>query len=275
MIGVLARDAEHPVVREFFELFKTPWEFYRSGSHYEVLICSDIRLPGNSAKLIIVYGAEQKPFDQQKGIESHSPCTNPILSYKGRQIPIYGRCTTFESPTWQTLLHESTQKPAALEISSNGQKLVRIGFDLFQEIHHLLTRGQPLVQARIPALELHITVLRDLILSCGIALLEIPPVPAGFTFIVCLTHDVDHAGIKNHKFDHTMFGFLYRALIGSVIELLSGRKTLKRVAINWMAAFSLPLVHLGKVSMASVPYQTGCDSHPSGPNRRRGIPFQR
>ena len=245
MIGVLASDAEHPMVREFFELFKTPWEFYRSGSHYEVLICSDIRLPGNSAKLIIVYGAEQKPFDQQKGIESHSHRPNTILSYKGRQIPIYGHCITFESPTFQTLLHDSTQRPAALEMSSNGQKLVRIGFDLFREIHYLLTLGQPLAQARIPALELHITVLRDLILSCGIALLEIPPIPAGFTFIVCLTHDVDHAGIKNHKFDHTMFGFLYRALIGSVIELLSGRKSLKRVAINWMAAFSLPLVHLG------------------------------
>jgi hypothetical protein len=122
---------------------------------------------------------------------------------------------------------------------------VRIGFDLFQEIHHLLTRGQPLAQARIPTLELHTTVLRDLILSCGIALIEIPPIPAGFTFIVCLTHDVDHAGIRNHKFDHTMFGFLYRAIIGSVLELFRGRKTLKHVAVNWMAAFSLPLVHLG------------------------------
>lgn len=245
MIGVLASDAEHPVVREFFELFKTPWEFYRNGTQYEVLICSDIRLPSNSAKLVLLYGAKQQPFDQRKGINLHSRHANTVLSYKGSRIPIYGSCITFESSAFQTLLHESTQRPAALEISSNGQKLVRIGFDLFQEVHHLLTRGQPLAQARIPALELHITVLRDLILSCGIALIEIPPIPAGFTFIVCLTHDVDHAGIKNHKFDRTMFGFLYRALVGSVVELFSGRKSLKHVAINWMAALSLPLVHLG------------------------------
>ena len=32
MIGVIADPAEHNVVREFFELFKTPWEFYRAGS---------------------------------------------------------------------------------------------------------------------------------------------------------------------------------------------------------------------------------------------------
>jgi hypothetical protein len=245
MIGVLASNAEHPVIREFFELFKTPWEFYRSGAQYEVLICTGLWLPDNSAKLVLVYGAGQKPFDQQKGIELHSQRANTVLSYKGSRIPIYGSCITFERTALQTLLHESTQRPAALEISSNGQKLVRIGFDLFQEIRHLLTRGQPVAQARIPALELHITVVRDLILGCGIALLEIPPIPAGYNFVVCLTHDVDHAGIKNHKCDHTMFGFLYRAFIGSLIDLFRGRKSLKHVAVNWMAAFSLPLVHLG------------------------------
>ena len=245
MIGVLASDAEHAVVREFFELFKTPWEFYRSGSQYEVLICSDIRLPDNSAKLVLVYGAEQKSFDQQNGIELHSQRANAVLSYKGGRIPLYGSCVTFESTGRQTLLHELTQKPTTLEIVSHGQKIVRVGFDLFQEIRHLLTRGQPLAQARIPTLELHITVVRDLILGCGIALIEIPPVPAGFSFIACLTHDLDHVGMRNHRFDHTMFGFLYRALIGSVIELFRGRKSLRHVAVNWMAAFSLPLVHLG------------------------------
>jgi hypothetical protein len=30
MIGIIANPTEHSVVREFFELFKTPWEFYRS-----------------------------------------------------------------------------------------------------------------------------------------------------------------------------------------------------------------------------------------------------
>jgi hypothetical protein len=29
MIGIIANPSEHAMVCEFFELFKTPWEFYR------------------------------------------------------------------------------------------------------------------------------------------------------------------------------------------------------------------------------------------------------
>jgi len=42
-----------------------------------------------------------------------------------------------------------------------------------------------------------------------------------------------------------MFGFLYRALVGSVINFCRGRRSLRQVAINWKAAFSLPLVFAG------------------------------
>jgi peptidoglycan/xylan/chitin deacetylase (PgdA/CDA1 family) len=70
-------------------------------------------------------------------------------------------------------------------------------------------------------------------------------VPAGSSFIVCLTHDIDHAGIRNHKLDHTALGFLYRATIGSLINVCRGRRAAGYLAANWMAAFSLPLVYLG------------------------------
>jgi hypothetical protein len=42
-----------------------------------------------------------------------------------------------------------------------------------------------------------------------------------------------------------MFGFLYRALVGSVVNFCRGRRSLRQVAINWKAAFSLPLVFAG------------------------------
>src|SRR5437870_1230635 len=38
MIGVVARAEEHDIVREFFELFKTPWEFCRDNERYRVLL---------------------------------------------------------------------------------------------------------------------------------------------------------------------------------------------------------------------------------------------
>ena len=245
MIGVLANEAEHPVICEFFELFKTPWEFYRSNTDYDVLICSNAPPRKSSARLVLVYGVDQKAFDQENGIEILSQFSNTLLSYKGDRIPVYRGCLTFKGAGVGAFVHEPTHEPAGLEIASPGQTLVRIGFDLFQEIRHLLTRGQPLTHARIPTLEMQIAVLRDLIISHAIPLIEIPPIPAGYRFIVCLTHDVDHAGIRNHKCDHTMFGFLYRATIGSLISFCRGRRSAGYLAANWMAAFSLPFVHLG------------------------------
>jgi peptidoglycan/xylan/chitin deacetylase (PgdA/CDA1 family) len=245
MIGVLAKNAEHPVVSEFFELFKTPWDFYRSDLLCDVLICSNTPPQNSSAKLILVYGAEQKDFDRENGIEMLSHRSSTVLSYNGDRVPIYDRCLTFRGSRVRTLVDEQTHEPAVLEMAWQGKRVVRVGFDLFQEIYHLLTRGQPLAHARIPALELHIAVLRDLIISHSIVLVEIPPVPADFNFIACLTHDVDHAGIRNHKCDHTIFGFLYRATIGSLINFCRGRRTVRQLAANWMAAFSLPFVHLG------------------------------
>ena len=55
MIGVVARGEEHDVVREFFELFKTPWEFCRDDGRYEVLIRANDAVDHQSAKLVIVY----------------------------------------------------------------------------------------------------------------------------------------------------------------------------------------------------------------------------
>ena len=66
--------------------------------------------------------------------------------------------------------------------------------------------------------------------------MEIPPVPDGHRFIACLTHDMDHIGIRNHKFDHTMFGFLYRATMGSVMDVCLGKEEMRQMMINWLAA---------------------------------------
>ena len=123
--------------------------------------------------------------------------------------------------------------------------MVRLGFDLFEEIRHLLTQGQPAELASIPTLDLHISLLRELIVRQGVTLVEILPVPAGHPFIVCLTHDVDHPCVRYHKFDHTMFGFVYRATVGSVIKFCRGRRSLRQEVTNWKAAFSLPLVFAG------------------------------
>ena len=160
-----------------------------------------------------------------------------LLKFGADRLPIYGRCETFEE--------SALDAPVAIETSASGQSIVRLGYDLFAEVRLLLTRGQPAEHASIPTLDLHIALLRQLLVSHGVSCFEIPPVPAGHEFVACLTHDVDHPRLRDHFLDHTMFGFLYRALVGSVVAFVRQRKTLAQVARNFRAACSLPFVHLG------------------------------
>ena len=41
MIGVISKDGQKWAVEEFFELFKTPWEYYRDGRMYDVIVLTD------------------------------------------------------------------------------------------------------------------------------------------------------------------------------------------------------------------------------------------
>jgi hypothetical protein len=240
MIGVVASEKEHSVVAEFFELFKTPWEFHRPGAHYDVLICSNSLVPENSARLLLLYGAQRQPFERYRSIKISCAPGHNFVSFRGERIPIYGSCLLLEGLGNEVLLHKGTNS-----VASDAQVVVRLGFDLFEEVRHLLTQGQPAEFANIPTLDLHISLLREVIVSQGVGLVEILPSPAGHRFIVCLTHDVDHPCVRYHKCDHTMFGFLYRATVGSVINFCRGRKSLDQVAVNWKAALSLPLVFAG------------------------------
>lgn len=246
MIGIIANPSEHAVVREFFELFKTPWEFYRPDRRYEVLLCAgEGDFPENAARLIVVYASHEMPFDVAAQVQS-APLEKDAypLSYKGMRIPIYGESSAF----WEKRLGNADGaacEPVLHLRHTGAASITRIGYDLFYEVRVLLTAGQPAANAAIPTLELHIALLRDLIVSSGIPLVEIPPVPEGYHFIACLTHDVDHPSLRPHRFDHTMFGFLYRSTIGSLIDALRGRAPWRNLPTNWAAAFKLPFVYLG------------------------------
>lgn len=247
MIGVIADPSEHDVVREFFELFKTPWEFYRRDRQYEVLLCTGGERIDAAAKLVLVYAGRKVYFDDEHeirtGIQRSEICV--VFSYQGNRIPIYGDTVTFPKRGNDVLTDEETDESAVYLDRSGQRVLARIGYDLFGEVRKLLTAGQPSANANMPALELHIAFLRDLITGCGLPLVEVPPVPDGYPFIACLTHDVDNPSIRLHKWDHTMFGFLYRAVLGSFGNLLLGRIRIRSLLTNWVAALKLPFVHMG------------------------------
>lgn len=243
MIGVVADQSEVSVVREFFELFKSPWELHQPGQHYDVLLSSSDRVPNNNATLVVIYGSQQNAADESQGSRTtHGPT---LINIDGERIPIYGACLVRDQSTDELFFYESKQPFASPSKGYRQQTVVRVGFDLFEEVRYLLSVGQPLEFAHTPTLELHIATLRNLIIANRLPFVEVLPVPAGYRFIVCLTHDIDHPRVRCHVLDHTMFGFLYRALIGSTIQLCSGRRSLRQVAVNWKAAISLPLVFAG------------------------------
>jgi len=240
MIGVIGDLADREIVEEFFELFKTPWEFFRIGRSYDVVLdCagSDSEVE-TCAKLCISYANRKRNSQVRQSIG------RMVLNH-GRQIPIYGDCNLFPASTDPFLVDQVTQQSAGYIEKKGESTKAHIGFNLFHEIRYLLTIGQPAANAAIPTLELHIALLRNLIVKSGILLTEIPPVPEGYKFIACLTHDVDHPSIRQHKFDHTVLGFLLRATIGTLAGFLSGRTSLRKLLKNWVAAIKLPLVSLG------------------------------
>lgn len=243
MIGVLHNTSEATAVAEFFQLFKTPWEPYITGRSYEVVITTVGTVPEVDAKLLIVFGSAGNSLDPSCGRLGVKE-TSPMLDSGSLRLPIYGGVLTFEPDDAQACLFVGERTAGFWKIIGN-QRYLRIGYDLFREVAQLLSFGQPVQHARIPTLDLHIDALRVWILQAGLVLVEVSPMPASSSFIVCLTHDVDFIGIRYHRFDHTMWGFLFRATFGAALRFLRGRITLGHLVRCWIAALSLPLVQMG------------------------------
>ena len=245
MIGVAAPSDERDIVSEFFELFKTPWEFYRTGVLYDVALCTSADSGCTASRLLVVLGGSATQFDVEARRTTRSRPPGFIVSDEGKRVPIYQQMATFPGCTNSVLTDEATGEPVAVFEQSGEVTTLRVGYNLFAEARFLLTVGQPIGNAGIATLEMHIELLRDWITLSGIASVEIPPVPVGYTFIACLTHDIDHPAIRNHRFDHTVLGFLYRSTVGTLLSVYRGKKPIKSLWRNWAAACMLPLVHLG------------------------------
>lgn len=246
MIGVIAEPAYEQIIQEFFELFKTPWEFYQCDSEYEVLLCAGGVIPSQvNSRLVIHYtaGPSDCAFPHEYIVADSAPAR--VAVYQKRQLPLYNESVTFRTEDFLTLHDDASRQPLAGIIENNHRKIVTIGYQLFREVEFLLRQGQPETHAIIPTLDLHIALLRDLIVGQGIELIEIPPAPMGYPFIACLTHDVDHPMLKAHLWDRTALGLGYRALYGSLVNFLQSRITSSQFWRNLRMVGSLPLIWLG------------------------------
>jgi hypothetical protein len=246
MIGVIANSSETAAVLEFFQLFKTPWEFYDQRRVYDVIIVTSEDWPGNlRANLLLIYNSRATKSDDKMGITIRSVEKSDWLEWDAFVFPIYRGAAVLRGSTRSIVRRRDNAETVGLEVSGPAPHSLRIGYDLFDEVAFLLSQGQPPANAHIPTLDIHISLLRSIIVSSGTSFVEIPPVPAGYDFMACLSHDVDFTGIREQKFDMTMWGFLYRAVVGSVVAVLRGKGSWSKLLQNWKAAFSLPLVYLG------------------------------
>ncbi len=246
MIGVVSKDGEINAVREFFQLFKTPWEFYLRQHTYDVVIVTSEYIPGNlNASLLLIYSSRSTKLDAEIGVGIRSVKGPDWLEWDTCDFPVYGETAVFHGAFRPFLTTRGTTEPAGVEVSGPTVQTARIGYNLFEEVAFLLSQGQPPANAHVPTLDIHISLLRTIMASSGCAFVEVPPIPHGYDFMACLSHDVDFTGIRQHKFDRTMWGFLRRALVGSLVDVWRGRRTRSHLLRNWKAALSLPLVYLG------------------------------
>jgi len=246
MIAVVCSDSEREITREFFQLFKAPWEFCVKEREYDVVISTLHETPPVEARLVVIYSSKPTQIDISREIAVESAVARHLVGHDGTSIPIYGELACFRVKGRALPVHcRSGSEAVVIELPEPHGKILRVGYDLFDEIAFLLSHGQPVENALIPTLECHVALLRGWIVDGGIPVIEIPPIPWGRSFIVCLTHDIDFVGIRRHKLDRTMWGFIYRALVGSCLRFLRGTSSFDRLVRNWAAVFSLPLVYIG------------------------------
>ncbi len=232
-------------MEEFFQLFKVPWEFYEEEKIYDTVIITDDAAEPPSAKLLIIFGSEVTPFDIEHNTHPYLHFGGVLLEHSHFQFPVYQRFAIFKSSNRSFIKIKNQKEYAGIEFNLSEQRILRIGYDLFDELSFLLSKGQTVDYAQIPTLEIHIAMLRNWILNSGLPLVEIPSFPRSYNFIVCLTHDVDFISIRSHKFDHSAIGFILRAMFPTHFRDFRSKIAWRRFIKNWKALFSLPGVYLG------------------------------
>jgi hypothetical protein len=246
MIGVLCGDEEIDAVREFFELFKTAWERHERDKPCDVIIATGpVDLSQLEARLVVRFGSDAAADDEDPGL---SPCRLPegaLVEGSCRRLALQGPVRLFVGDSRGLMHVVPSGEPVAVEWQEGSTRVIRCGYDLFGEIARLLVAGQPPVAAEIPTLDQHVDLLRHWIVESGLPIVEVPPVPPGYDYAVCLTHDVDFIGIRKHRGDHTMWGFVSRATVGALRDVLTRRATLRTLIRNLRAVLSLPLVYAG------------------------------
>ena len=110
--------------------------------------------------------------------------------------------------------------------------------DYFAEIARILNEGLPCCHE--PVVEILIDELRE-ILKKHTVLVEIPPVPKGYSYMIALTHDVDITSVKERRWvsvGYAIYQCLRRGMVADGIRILGAKCGIGRDSWNcfseWM-----------------------------------------
>ena len=225
MIGLEFQSEHAWAAGELGELFKTPMEPVVEGGDYDVLLSTTGESAPGLRRLSLYFSDAPLPCDAELGFRVgaavvEGPGEDVLLD--GRHGPVVGR-----------------------RVRAGEATVCRFAYDVLALVETLLTGGQPASQAPVPTLELHIAMLRRLILEARVPLVEVAPAPASTRFVACFTHDVDFHRLSDHFLDRTHLGFAYRATVGSALAALRRRMTAADLGRNLGAFLTQPLARLG------------------------------
>jgi hypothetical protein len=259
VIGVMCGPGEVAAVREFFELFKTPWAMAAPGTSYDAVIVSGeiLDVDALDARLVIHFSDRPQPADFDAGIAGGDRSRPALATIDGKAVPLHRGALELAGDGIGRVrgrLRDGSA-PVVAEREQDGVRVIRCGYDLFGEVAFLLTEGQPEEHAAIPTLDRHIAVIRSWLVQSDVELVELHPAPPGCDLMATLTHDIDFLGIRRHTRDRTLLGFLYRATVGSVVDLVQGRRSVGELVRNWLAVASLPLVYAGVLEDFWLPFR--------------------
>ena len=129
MIGVVCPESQRDFVIEFFEFFKTPWEFYRSERSYDVVLATEVPPRGVEAKLLVTYGLAG---DVKRITSNSDQSREAYVEYDDTIFPVYGRLALIDSQGPVLLRLRGSGGTVAVDETSHRMRVIRVGFDLFE-----------------------------------------------------------------------------------------------------------------------------------------------
>jgi hypothetical protein len=239
VVGVAPAPALKAAAAELFELFKVPWAFAdnNSTSPFAAAIVSSSSSAIPNTNLLVCVGPAESPIDRQLNLVRSPRGGGLAVRYGDESYPLFTSVAVFEGAPNPIGLQTEDGCEVAAVVDLPNRRIIRLGYDLFAEVEHLLSTGQSREQALAPTLELHIHLLRTMLVAQGVLVAEIAATPYGHPFVACLTHDIDFIGIRHHVFDRTLAGFVLRALRSLVAPGGRGWAVAKK---NLAALLSLP-----------------------------------